>query len=328
LPHVPERPPSLRSLAAFEAAARRLSFAKAAEELNLTPGAVSHAVGVLETRLGEKLFARVGRGVALTKYGQTFAARVRLGLSLITDAFSADIGEGPRSLTVSTLPSIASKVLLPGLQRIRETISGLELELRVTEDLESFAGKDVDLAVRFGPGDWAGVTSRRLAQETLFPVCSPAFLRRHKLSEPRDMQSCDLIGHPSSSWKLWLDPLGLDFKAFRPWLIVEDAAFAIDAACQSQGIALARGVLAREDLAAGRLVRLFMHEVRAEYEYACVYRSRSPKAALISRFMDWLSDEMAQSAGPQQSIHLGGRGSQARGGKRRIAKLAARTAPA
>jgi LysR family glycine cleavage system transcriptional activator len=272
------------------------SFAKAADELNLTRGAVSHAIRALEARLGEPLFARKGRGVILTRNGQSFAARVRLGLSLITDAFGPDAGGRPRNLVISTLPSIASKILLPGLQRLRNTVADVVIELKVIEDLESFDDTAVDLAVRFGPGDWTGLVSHQIAQETLFPVCSPAFLSRHQLSEPNDLKICDLIGHPSSSWKLWLDPLGLDFNSFRPWLTVTDAALAIDAACVGHGVALARASLAREDLSAGRLVRLFNHEVRAEYQYACVRRPHSPKETLIAKFMDWLTVEMAPDA--------------------------------
>ncbi len=215
----------------------------------------------------------IGRGVTLTRAGQAFAARVRLGLSLISEAFGPDSRGRSKRLVVSTLPSIASKILLPGLEGLRSLVPNIALEIRLTEDLEQFRNSDVDIAVRFGPGDWAGLASQHISAETLFPVCSPAFRDKHLLAHPTDLLACPLIGHPSSSWKLWFDPIGLDFKAVTPWLTLEDAGVAIDAASLGHGIALARGRLARGDLAGGRVVRLFEHEVSAEYQYSCVTRA-------------------------------------------------------
>ena len=290
---MPQRPPSLRSLAAFEAAARNQSFARAAAELHLTAGAVSHAIRALEERLGDQLFERKGRGVVLTRSGQAFAARVRLGLSLITDAFGTKLQASPKPLVVSTLPSIASKILLPGLEALGTLVPGVRLDIRVSEELEQFRKGDVDLAIRFGPGHWAGLASRLVAAETLFPVCSPGLRDRLKPEHPSDILACPLIDHPSSSWKLWCDPLGLDTGSAAPWLVLDESAAVIDAACLGHGIALARGRLARRDLEEGRLVRLFDHEVRAEYGYFCVGREAVLRAPLSVIFLEWLVSEMS-----------------------------------
>jgi LysR family glycine cleavage system transcriptional activator len=296
---MPQRPPALRTLAAFEAAARSQSFAKAAAELHLTPGAVSHAIRSLEERLGDRLFERKGRGVVLTRYGQAFAARVRLGLSLITDAFGANLRSSSKRLVVSTLPSIASKVLLPALETLRTIVPDIALDIRLSEDLEQFHEGDVDLAVRFGPGSWAGLGSQQIATETLFPVCSPGLREKLKLERPLDLLACPLIDHPSSSWKLWFDPVDLDFGSVAPWLMIDDAATVIDAACLGHGVALARGKLARRDIDQGRIVRLFEREVNAEYGYFCVVGHTGLRSPVSAVFTEWLALEMAGSRHPK-----------------------------
>jgi len=292
---VPERPPSLRSLAAFEAAARHQSFVKAATELNLTPGAVSHAIRALEDRIGDPLFERQGRGVNLTRTGRAFAARVRLGLTLISDAFGAHRGERVKRLVVSTLPSIASKILLPALDTLHSLAPGMALDLRMNEDLDRFGDSDVDVAVRFGPGQWAGLAAQHIAAETLVPVCSPALQSTLGLQQPADLLACPLIDHPSSSWKLWFDAVHVDFRSMVPWLTLDDAGAVIDAAAHGHGVALARVRLARNDLISGRVVRLFAQDVKAEYEYYCVSRPSGPKTALTRIFGDWLAAEFAGS---------------------------------
>ena len=199
---MPVRPPSLRAIAAFEAAARTGSFARAAEELNLTPGAVSHAIRGLEARLGQSLFERQGRTVRLSFAGQEFAARVRMGLALLLDAFDSDPRGTADALTISTTPSIARKLLVPRLARIEEAFPGLRLEIKVTDALEDLASGRVDLALRFGPGEWAGLKSRILAPETLAPMCSPAYRDGISLRAKADLKRCKLIRHPGSSWRL------------------------------------------------------------------------------------------------------------------------------
>jgi LysR family glycine cleavage system transcriptional activator len=295
---MPVRPPSLRAIAAFEAAARSGSFARAAEELNLTPGAVSHAIRGLEARLGQKLFERQGRNVRLSFAGREFAARVRMGLALLLDAFGPDPAGTSDALTISTTPSIARKLLVPRLAAIERAFPGLRIDLKVTNALEDFASGRVDLALRFGPGEWAGLKSRILAREMLTPMCSPGYRDSNSLSGLPDLKRCRLIRHPAGSWRLWLGPLGLDESDYRSDLLIDDGATVLDAAMMGHGVALGRMILARDDTESGRLVCPLPGEVEAEYVYASAWLPNAPRRALAERFSDWFAASLVADDEP------------------------------
>ena len=281
---MPVRPPSLRSIAAFEAAARHASFTKAAAELNLTPGAISHAIKALEQRLDQSLFIRSGRTVALTEQGLTLAARVRLSMGLLADAFDTSPWRARGRLVVSTLASIAQRILLPALDRLRDGCAGVMLDLRCSNVLADF-DRDTDLAIRFGPGGWRGLQSRFLGDEILFPVISPAYSGGALPAGQADLADHMLIHHPESSWRLWLDPTEPDPSRSGNALYIDDSIVALEAAAAGHGIALARGRLVASDLQSGRLVRLFDRAVAAEYGYWAVWSASSPKQAAISAFV-------------------------------------------
>jgi LysR family glycine cleavage system transcriptional activator len=280
------RPPSLRSIAAFEAAARHRSFTKAAAELNLTSGAVSHAIKALETRLGKSLFERIGRKVSLTPAGQALAPQVRLSLSLLGDAFDVSPWLTRGRLAVSTLPSIAHKILLPALAEFLRSSPELRLDLRCSDTLAELGG-EVDVAIRFGPGGWSGLQSRQLAGERLFPVASPQY-RPNLPSSFEELRACNLIQHPESSWRLWLEPLGWNFDDLHSTLAIDDSIMVLEAAAEGMGVGLARSQLVQSYLRSGRLVRLFDHDVAAEYSYWAVWNGGSPKRDLIESFVAWV----------------------------------------
>jgi LysR family glycine cleavage system transcriptional activator len=282
---MPVRPPSLRSIAAFEAAARHGSFTRAAAELNLTPGAISHAVKALETRLDQQLFVRGGRRVALTAEGLTLAARVRLSLGLLADAFDTAPWRARDRLVVSTLASIAERILLPALFELRAALAGVTLDIRCSTALADF-DRDVDLAIRFGPGGWRGLQCRFLGEETLFPVVSARYNGGHWPRTEAELADHVLIHHPESSWRLWFDPEGPDRSDSGEALYIDDSALALDAAARGHGIALARRRLVAGDLAAARLVRLFERSVPAEYGYWAVWSGSSSKAPAIEAFVN------------------------------------------
>lgn len=278
------RPPSLRSIAAFEAAARHASFTRAAQELNLTPGAISHAIRALEDRLGQQLFLRTGRSVKLTSAGLTLAARVRLSLGLLTDAFEAVPWRARDRLIVSTTHSIAQKILAPILPDLQRQLGEARIDLRCTDTLADFED-GVDVAIRFGPGGWRGLESRLLGQEELFPVAAASY----DLSLPQSQGKLAghlLIHHPESGWRLWLDPAEPDPTASASALYVDSALMVLEAAASGVGIGLARARLAAADLAAGRLVRLFERSAPAEYSYWAVWNGSSPKLPLITAFVE------------------------------------------
>lgn len=285
---MPARPPSLRAIAAFEAAARHQSFAEAARELNLTTSAISHAVKGLETRLGARLFDRAGRRVTLTPEGQTLAVRVRLSLSLLGDAFDTSPWLRRDRLVMSTLSSIAGR-LAPMLTDFRKRFPDVELDLRCGAQLADLVADDVDVAIRFGPGGWSGLQARHLGDERLFPVASPGYRGGDLPRSVEALRDCTLIRHPESTWRLWLHPLGHDPNDFPSSLTIDDLGVALDLARQGGGVALARSWLVREDLKAGRLVRLFDHEVSAEYSYWAVWGGGSARRELIASVVDWLA---------------------------------------
>lgn len=285
---MPARPPSLRSISAFEAAARHQSFAKAALELNLTTSAVSHAIKSLETRLRTRLFDRSGRKVVLTVEGQTLAVRVRLSLALLGEAFDTSPWLRRDRLVVSTLASIASRIAsaLPDFQGLCRDV---ELELRCGAALADLTADDVDVAIRFGPGGWTGLQARHLGDETLFPVASPSYRGGALPRTVDELHGCTLIRQPESTWRLWLDPLGCNPADFPSTLTIDDSGVALEVARQGKGVALARSWLVRDDLESGRLVRLFEHEVSAEYSYWAVWSGGSARRALILAFVEWLA---------------------------------------
>jgi DNA-binding transcriptional LysR family regulator len=296
---MPVRPPSLRSIAAFEAAARHASFTRAADELNLTPGAISHAIKALELRLDQQLFKREGRAVALTEAGRMLAARVRLSLGLLADAFDTSSWRARDRLVISTLSSIAERLLLPGLPGLKAAAPGMMLDLRCTTALADL-DRDIDLAIRFGPGGWRGVQTRFLGNETLFPVASPSYRSGKLPTEEADLAGHVLIHHPESSWRLWFDPNVTDPSRSGNAFYIDDSALAVEAAAAGYGIALARRRLVIDDLRSGRLVRLFQREVPAEYSYWAVWNPSSAKLPVISAFVDAVErlfiDELASTA--------------------------------
>lgn len=277
------RPPSLRSIAAFEAAARHASFTRAAEELNLTPGAISHSIRALEDRLGQQLFLRTGRAVKLTPAGQTLAARVRLSLGLLADAFETVPLRARDRLVVSTTHSIGQKILGPMLPELQDACADARLDLRCTDTLADFED-GVDVAVRFGPGGWRGLESRLLGREELFPVASPSL--RGLPANQDGLFDHLLIHHPESGWRLWLDPEAAEGAGTAKALNVDSALMVLEVAASGIGIGLARARLAAADLASGRLVRILGRAAPAEYSYWAVWNGGSPKMPLISAFVD------------------------------------------
>jgi len=282
---MPVRPPSLRSIAAFEAAARHASFTKAAEELNLTPGAISHAIKALEDRLGQRLFDRKGRSVALTAAGLTLAAKVRVSLGLLSDAFEATPWRSLDRLVVSTTGTIAQKILIPHLEKLQDSCPGVRLDIRTSDALADFED-GVDVAIRFGPGGWRGLQSRLLAKESLIPVVSPDYRGGDWPRNQAHLGEHVLIRHPESGWRLWLDPAEPDPTRTAGALYLADQVLVIEAAAAGHGIGLVRERLAAEDLRSGRLVRVLDRQVPAEYSYWTVWSASSPKLALIHSFVE------------------------------------------
>src|SRR6202161_4219225 len=208
------RLPSVNGLAAFEAAARHLSFTIAASELNVTQTAISHQIRRLEEELGIRLFVRKNRALALTPEARDYLPGIRAAfddLRLATDRLLRK--ENDRVLTVSTLASLAAKWLLPRLTAFQEAHPGLDVRITTSTALVDFRDGDVDAAIRYGRGHWPGMRADWLTADELFPVCSPALLTGNKpLRSPQDLADHTLLhtsGIYDDDWRLWLTAAGL-----------------------------------------------------------------------------------------------------------------------
>jgi LysR family transcriptional regulator, glycine cleavage system transcriptional activator len=287
------RPPSLRSIAAFEAVARLGSFAKAAQELHLTQSAISHSVRALEERIGEALIDRSKTTATLTPTGATLASRVRVSLSLLNEAFQMESTAARSTLVVSALGSVAERLLVPRLPSFFSAHADIEIHLHATRRLADLKNGEADIAIRFGPGHWPGLSAALLARDTVFPVASPHYRGGHLPQALSDLSECDIIVHPAISWQLWLEAADAPNNLKRGQLTTDDAALMIQAAIAGCGVALVNEKLVREDLAAGRLVKLFGTEASDDYAHWVVWDNSSPKLATILRFVEWARGEFA-----------------------------------
>lgn len=293
--------PSTTALQIFEAAARHLNFTRAAAELNLTQSAVSHQIRELETRLGARLFDRIGRGLALSEAGRRYLPFARAALDQL-HAGTEELRPTQRGivLTVSVSPNFANKWLVPRLGVFTQAHPDIDLRISAVVQHVDFVGGGIDVAIRHGDGHWPELDVARLCVEEIFPVASPVLLASGPpLKRLEDLARHVLIHDQSrDGWSEWLsglgvDPAGID-TARGP--IFSQTSLAIDAAVAAQGVALARSALVTLDLAAGRLVRPLSQSVPAAFAYWIVCPKAVAKRAKIVRFRDWLLAEAAASA--------------------------------
>ena len=289
------RLPPFIALRALEAAARHRSYSRAAEELHVTHGAVSHQMRRLEEDLGTVLFLRRGNAMQPTSAALKLAGTIAEALNLLHTAIeevSADAAADP--LVLSTLSSFAVRWLTPRLSRLAEEAGEAHLEVRTADRMADFVTDGVDAAIRFGLGQWPGVSATPLFTETIFPVCSPEFARRHTLERPQDLLDAPLLRQTDRPWSIWFAVHGLEAPAAKGGLIFDDSALLLSAAAQGLGAALARSGLVEGDLREGRLVRPFDGEAPAEAGYHFVWREDSRKLKRILRLRDWLIAESAE----------------------------------
>jgi LysR family glycine cleavage system transcriptional activator len=288
--------PPLSTLRSFDAAARHQSFTRAAEELCVTQGAVSHQVKALETALGLQLFKRERSRLVITDAGRDYLGVVRdvfERLELGTDRLLERQRSG--TITVSTSPDFAAKWLVNRIGRFAGAYPEIELKLAALIHRVDFAQEDVDLAIRHGDGQWPELDAVNLSAEELFPVCSPSLMTsRSGLHKPEDVLRFPLLHlDDRHDWSRWLEAAGAPNEGLLHGPILNHASMLIDAAIEGQGIALARTILAASDLIAGRLVRPFQAAIpiRKTYWIVCPKAMRAlPK---IVAFRDWLLEEVA-----------------------------------
>jgi LysR family glycine cleavage system transcriptional activator len=292
------RLPPLNGLKAFEAAARSESFTRAAEELNVTQGAVSHQVKALEDILGLKLFRRERQRLFLTEAGRDYLTVIRDALDRIAVGTERLLQRQEGGvLTVSTSPDFAAKWLVNRLGRFAEKHPDLDLRVSATMHHVDFAHEDVDIAIRHGDGNWPGHDVERLYSERLFPVCSPRLLagRRH-IAKAADLLKFPLLRlDDEKNWARLLAAAGVK-AAVGPGPVLNRASMVIDAAIDGQGIALARTALAAWDLINGRLVRPIDVSLRMANTYWLVCPKAAANVPKIATFRNWALTEATDDA--------------------------------
>lgn len=304
-----QRLPPLNALRAFEAAARHGSFPAAARELNVTPGAISRQVRLLEDYLGVELFRRLSHGVELTERARKALPRLEEGFARLAEAAEMlRLGTAP-GLTVQVVPGFAVKWLVPRLHRFAEAHPDIELRLaadRFAIDAYEVArpaavedgGHEDAVAIRYGPGPYPGAEAVRLFEIGIRPVCSPAALAAHPLKTPGDLahhvllhdETCHFL-QEQRDWAVWLRAAGVQEADAHRGLTFNHSALALDAALQGLGVALGVSVLVEDDLAQGRLVAPFELALPARCSYWLVIPPRLAALPAVQAFRDWLVKE-------------------------------------
>lgn len=288
--------PALNALRSFESAARHQSFTRAAEELFVTQGAVSHQVKALEAELGLKLFNRERQRLVITAAGRDYLAVVQDAfdrIALGTDQLLQRQRSGV--ITISVSPDFAAKWLVNRLGRFALAYPDIELKLSATMHHVDFAREEVDLAIRHGTGQWPGLDAVNLGQEELFPVCSPGLIgSRNGIREPDDVLQFPLLHlNDRRDWSRWLAAACGTGEGLLHGPIFNHASLLIDAAIDGQGVALIRTALAATDLIQGRLVRPFRAALPLKNTYwiVCPKATRSLPKIMATR--EWLLAEAA-----------------------------------
>lgn len=293
----------LNALRAFEASARHQSFSLAAQELNVTPAAVGQLVRTLEDWLGSPLFVRSTSGRArlvTTEVAEQALPDIRAGLERLAVGLERlRSGSAGGVLTVTVSPAFAAKWLLPRIERFQAAWPETDLRLDTSLKPVDFVAQRIDVGVRYGRGQWPGLAAEKLMDEEVYPVCAPALLATATLQAPGDLRGQVLIHDQSvdtstgfASWQAWLRHAGVQGVPTDRGLRINNSAAVLQAAIDGQGVALARSVMAHDDLAAGRLVRLFP-QVRLDsaLAYYVVYRPECIAQPKVAAFRDWLLRE-------------------------------------
>jgi LysR family glycine cleavage system transcriptional activator len=292
--------PPLGALRAFEAAARLMSFGKAADELNVTPAAVSHQIHALEQFLGVKLFHRRNRSVALTA-----SARILLpGLGEAFGQIRASVGRlrvrnNSGTLTVTASPSFAAKWLVLRLHRFQERAPDIDVRLSATDEVVDLTDGDFDLGIRYGAGRYPGLEVELLLQNEVFPACSPHLLETGPpLRTPDDLRHHALIHDQAverdpllPTWSMWLKAAGVRGMPATPGLSFSAGHLALDAAIAGRGVVLALSTIAAADLTAGRLIRLFSLALPDPFAYYIATLPGALDRPKVRLFRDWLRQE-------------------------------------
>ena len=295
------RLPPLNALRAFEAAARHLNFSRAADELSVTPGAVSQQIQNLEDYVGVALFKRTPKGLLLTDPAQIALPALREAFDRLAEAASMlTAAVDGRRLTVSVAPSFAAKWLVPRLGHFEALHPQVDVWISAGMELVDFNSGEIDIAIRYGAGRYPGLEVVRLMQETVIPVVSPALLESQPLNDPADLAGHILLhdGSPDADescpdWTMWLAARGVRGVDGTRGPRFNQSSLVIEAAVGGRGVALAKRALAQADLDAGRLVSPFQITTAVDFAYYLVHPKPTGRLPQVKAFMTWITAEAA-----------------------------------
>jgi len=293
------RLPPLNALRAFEAAARHLNFSRAADELSVTPGAVSQQIQNLEDYVGAALFKRTPKGLLLTDAAQTALPALREAFDRLAEAASLlTAAVDGRRLTLTAPPSFAAKWLVPRLGLFEQAHPQVDVWLSAGMDLVDLTTGEVDVAIRYGAGRYPAMEVRRLMGETVIPVVSPALLEANPLERPEDLIRHTLLhdGSPEPDdscpdWAMWLAARGVRGVDGSRGPRFNQSSLVIEAAMNGRGVALAKRTLAQADLEAGRLVAPLQIATAVDFAYHLVHPKAKGRLPQVKAFIAWITAE-------------------------------------
>ena len=293
--------PPLHALQGFVAAARQRNLSRAAEGLHLTVSALSHQIRGLEERLGQRLFVRNARGVALTEDGEALYARVAAHLDAIEQALRPYQVRRDDVLALTLMPSFANSWLVPRLPRFLAAHPRIEINLQSSIAAVDFArDTTLDAGLRYGPGHWPGLVATHLFDDWIVPTASPSLLKRLGMPTLQTLGDFPLLGAPGGRWSEWFAQFGGTLPA-RFVAHFDDTEALHRAAAEGLGIALGRLTMARPMVEAGLLQPLFAQRLKSDYAHYLVHPERSSRHAGLMAFRDWLLAEARQYVA--QDVH-------------------------
>lgn len=280
----------------FEVACRHGSYSAAARELHVTHSAVSQRIRQLEEDLGLTLFERQGNRMVPTSSGLRLQAGVKGAFSELGAALgSLETRRSDAEITISLLPVMAARWLVPRLPRFKARFPGINLHIKSGQSLANFKSDGVDIAIRFGTGDWKGLQVVKLLHEEFFPVCSPSLNDGRLPKDPASMLSMPLLIDHNLSWRAWFKSAGLKLDRDVRGTSFTDTNALMEAAVTGQGIALGRLSVSRSDILSGRLVRLSEHSLRVAHCHYVVHPISSESNPALVAFREWLIEEARRS---------------------------------
>ncbi|MBB3214539.1 LysR family glycine cleavage system transcriptional activator [Herbaspirillum sp. Sphag1AN] len=285
--------PNLAALRAFEAAARHESFSRAAEEIHVTPGAISHQIRALEEELNVQLFNRYGKRIAVTVPGRRFAEVIRKSLGEIADLAVSLQEQCQQRLVVTAPPSFASRWLASRLWKFIDRHANIEVILQSSNQISDLAREGIDVGLRFGKGNYPGLKVERLLEDYYYPVVSPQYRGGQLPASPQALRDCTLLrmDNQEESWQPWFALAGLDMPDPSGGLVTEDSSLTLRAAADGAGVALTHHAIASQEIAAGELVRLFDIAWKSDHSYYFCATPMSFAKPQVQLFLQWLREE-------------------------------------